>query len=172
MYKWCCTDCSERCTVTSPGDALPKYCMKRTIMCGQCRKVSWQMVKQEPEAEKRSDLPKLTKDVFYHNDCPLWAQVAAVDRNGKAHLFTGVMGANHGEWIECDGKIKDIPGEWDASSWENSLVTITPLMHVFRTKALYDLERLSNELLQKTPYHFTSHITCKKLNITITTKEF
>lgn len=73
-----------------------------------------------------SQLPKLTAEVFDQQDCPWWAKWAAVDSFGHAvwtddkfepqsHIFSVFM--------EFDkGHIRQIPGVWDATDWQNSLI--------------------------------------------------
>ena len=73
-------------------------------------------------------LPKLTAEVFDRPDCPKWAKIAVVNRNGKAY-YGGYKDAR----INCSGGwcgLYEEQGKWerigndlfDASDWQNSLI--------------------------------------------------
>lgn len=73
-----------------------------------------------------SQLPKLSAEVFNRPDCPEWARYAAVRENGIAIWFE--VKPNIGRdypankfWYSTWSS-KNIPGEWDASDWQNSLI--------------------------------------------------
>jgi hypothetical protein len=73
--------------------------------------------------------PKLTVSVFDLPECPEWAKYAAVGNSGYAYWFkdkplpgidrstTSILVA----WTEYDIK-QLIPGLWDSSAWQNSLI--------------------------------------------------
>lgn len=68
-------------------------------------------------------LPKLTAEVFDRPDCPKWAQWAAVDKYRNAMWYEGepkVVGSVF--WNSQRGQIQKIPGKFDASDWQNSLI--------------------------------------------------
>lgn len=68
-------------------------------------------------------LPKLTAEVFNRPDCPEWARYAAVDKYEKAMWYEDEPKALGGVfWNSKRGQIKEIPGKWDASDWQNSLI--------------------------------------------------
>lgn len=70
-----------------------------------------------------NQLPKLTAEVFDRPDCPEWAKYAAVDKYEKAMWYEDEPKALGGVfWNSKRGQIKEIPGEWDASDWKNSLI--------------------------------------------------
>jgi hypothetical protein len=71
-----------------------------------------------------NQLPKLTAEVFDRPDCPEWAEWAAVDEDGEAIFFekmpytaTKICGC-----FSRDCKDETIPGKFDASDWQNSLI--------------------------------------------------
>jgi hypothetical protein len=102
-----------------------------------------------------SQLPKLTNDVFYRSDCPLWAVYAAVDKYGSAFFFEIKPSLNTATEKPCiwfsgkAGRIKQIPGKWDASDWQHSLIEIKPLTFCIRKSTLHTLESAANELQAK-----------------------
>ena len=77
---------------------------------------------------QHDELPKLTAEVFDRPDCPEWAKIAVVNRNGKAY-YGGYKAARINcsggwrGWYDEQGKWKRIGNElFDASDWQNSLV--------------------------------------------------
>ena len=69
-------------------------------------------------------LPKLTTAVFDREDCPEWAKYAAVDEDGEASFFekipyqaTKICGCFLRDCLEAI-----IPGKFDPSDWQNSLI--------------------------------------------------
>ena len=74
------------------------------------------------------DLPKLTAEVFDHEDCPKWALYAAVDRSGHAYWYASlpkheIYSLTHQcVWHNESKNFKMIPGKFDASDWQNSLI--------------------------------------------------
>lgn len=79
------------------------------------------------EEAERTDLPKLTAEVFDRPDCPKWAQYAAVNADGKVVLFSAVPSTSDGRWIVIYSSTSvqaDILDDvmFDASDWEDSLI--------------------------------------------------
>ena len=74
------------------------------------------------------DLPKLTSEVFDHEDCPKWALYAAVDKSGHAYWYASlpkheIYSLTHQcVWHNESKNFKMIPGKFDASDWQNSLI--------------------------------------------------
>lgn len=71
-----------------------------------------------------NQLPKLTAEVFNRPDCPEDAKIIIVNQNGSAHFgsFTSAHTACGG-WVgEGYGKWTSIPGKYDNSDWQNSLI--------------------------------------------------
>ncbi len=72
------------------------------------------------------NLPKLTAEVFDRPDCPAWAKYAAVRENGIAIWFEVKpnIGRDYpaNKFWHSTWNSENIPGEWDASDWQNSLV--------------------------------------------------
>jgi hypothetical protein len=68
-------------------------------------------------------LPKLTAEVFDRPDCPVDAKIAVVNRNGSAYWgsFNIARPDFLGGWTG-EGSWFYIPGRWDSSDWQNSLI--------------------------------------------------
>lgn len=78
----------------------------------------------EPMVAECNQLPKLTAKVFDCPECPENAKIAVVNQDGSACFggFTKVEPVC-GFWRgEGDGFWTILPGKWDASEWENSLI--------------------------------------------------
>lgn len=76
-----------------------------------------------------NQLPKLTAEVFDRPDCPAEATFAIVYQNGSAAFMRGncydIRPVGKGwEYSRSSGvyQLCEIPGNWDASDWQNSLV--------------------------------------------------
>ena len=76
-----------------------------------------------------NQLPKLTAEVFNRPDCPEWAKWAAVNRNNTASWFSNkpIYDGNKSCLWLCKETpyyvaVETIPGVWDASDWQNSLI--------------------------------------------------
>ncbi len=76
-----------------------------------------------------NQLPKLTAEVFNRHDCPEWAKYAAVNRNNTASWFNDkpIYDGNKSCLWLCKetpyyAAVETIPGVWDASDWQNSLI--------------------------------------------------
>ena len=77
-----------------------------------------------PKVSTGDRLNKLTAEVFDHPDCPKWAKYAAVDEDGEA-LFFEEMPFLATKTCGCflrDCKDTIIPGKFDSSDWQNSLI--------------------------------------------------
>lgn len=102
------------CRVLASERALaPEYCMYNGRKC-KFREVV------EPQ------LPKLTAAVFEREDCPEWAQWAAVNSFGIAY-YHEVAPYLVDEYDNCWANLESvrasaIPGVWDAFDWKNSLI--------------------------------------------------
>ena len=76
---------------------------------------------------KKLPTRKLTAEVFNRVDCPPWARFAGVDKEGFAAwlshrpYWTGT-GFEFNTYEGHKVKLQSIPGKWDASEWESSLV--------------------------------------------------
>jgi hypothetical protein len=73
--------------------------------------------------------PKLTAEVFDRPDCPEWARYAAVNGDNTASWFNDkpIYNGNKRRLWLCKAtpyynEVKTIPGVWDASDWQKSLV--------------------------------------------------
>ena len=66
---------------------------------------------------------KLTEAIFDMNDCPEWAEYAAVDEDGVAYFFSKEPRVGISKFIPdvTDEKCTQIP-TFDTSDWKNSLV--------------------------------------------------
>ena len=81
-------------------------------------------INEPVQPEKVEPLQKLTVEVFYRPDCPEWATVAVVNEDGTATWGSGDVRSCCGEWWAhaSDAQWESIPGKFDASDWENSLI--------------------------------------------------
>ena len=79
----------------------------------------WRSSLIERHAEKQ--LPKLTVDVFSLDDCPDWAQYAALDANGLAYWYEDKPERLITEW-QSNERARQIGQDYDASGWKNSLI--------------------------------------------------
>ena len=119
MKKWICNsfECHCGCVVENEVcEMIPCKCVYTSS-----NTPFWVKVK-EPVTES-NQLPKLTADVFDREDCPAWANWAAVDKCENAMWYEGepkVIGSEF--WNSKGGQIQEIPGEWDATDWQNSLI--------------------------------------------------
>ena len=71
----------------------------------------------------RVDVVKLTADVFDRDDCPEWAEYAAVDKDGVACFFEKEPRVGVALWVPGDtgDKYGAIP-VFNSSDWKNSLI--------------------------------------------------
>lgn len=74
-------------------------------------------VEEEPEKECQT----LSTAVFDLPECPNWAKYAAVDDDGRAFWYSDEPSVN-AYWGTLFGGVKRIPGVFDSSDWENSLL--------------------------------------------------
>lgn len=102
MRTFKCDGCYEKCCVTIQfGANTPRHCHHDD------NRSNWHEVKAE-----KVKLPKLTTEVFDHPACPVWANYASVNKNGRVIFY---------EDKKSPGKKGDI-GFFDATDWENSLI--------------------------------------------------
>lgn len=135
--KYECKDCGSKCELITEN--VPEVCIK------QRSRVNWKKVEEPapkplPCASKsaksatqkdlscrREKLPKLTAAVFDREDCPEWAQWAGVNQDGTASFFgnvpnRGCSNPRKNYWSYHYSEMKQIPGRFDASDWQNSLI--------------------------------------------------
>jgi hypothetical protein len=111
-------ECGENCIVESKK-FHPANCPMFTENFHL--QADWREV-TEPVTES-NQLPKLTTEIFDRPDCPEWAKWAAVDKYEKAMWYECEPKALGGVFRNSKrGQIKEIPGEWDASDWQNSII--------------------------------------------------
>jgi hypothetical protein len=69
-------------------------------------------------------LPKLTAEVFDRPDCPVDAKIAVVNEDGSAYWgsFNTARPNFRGGWDGENGSWFSIPGKFDSSDWQNSLI--------------------------------------------------
>ena len=127
--KFICEECAEPC-ILEVGDCynvtadVLQCIIKNSCYC------KWKEFKgnQLPKSSSQSvtncnRLPKLTAEVFSRPDCPEWAKWAAVDKYRNAMWYAEepkTVGSVF--WNSHSGQIQEIPGKFDASDWENSLI--------------------------------------------------
>lgn len=74
----------------------------------------------------KTELPKLTVEVFDRPDCPKWAKYAAVDKDGGLYFYANEpsLETSAGEWSYYygDGRWGRFGDNFDASDWKNSLI--------------------------------------------------
>lgn len=118
MRKFECEECEYgKCTyVTEKFTRKPYLCP----LTGKARDEFW----MEVTDAGTNTLPKLTVEVFER--CPKWGKYLAVDADGKAAVFMEKPEVRGEQWVDTGWRdiyfIMDIPGTWDASDWQNSLV--------------------------------------------------
>jgi len=122
----CKAICTGRCIYSNVNtearkafyyQCFPEEAPKEKPSCENCKNYS-------PEEEPKKELPKLTKAVFDREDCPEWANYAAVDRDGKTfwHMDNPKAHRVYGIWIAGSKKSARITGRFDSSDWEHSLI--------------------------------------------------
>lgn len=112
-----CNKCTEPCTVELSGDADMTKDPTKLMHCG-----TWVEVPAEEDTNKEQR-PKLTAEVFSLDDCPTWAQYAAVDANGLAYWYEDKPEQLTTEW-QSNERARRISQDYDASDWKNSLIEI------------------------------------------------
>lgn len=110
-----CHKCTEPCTVELSGDADMTKDPAKMLHCG-----TWVEVPVEEDTNKEQ-LPKLTTDVFSQDDCPDWAQYAAVDANGMAYWYEDKPERLIAVWLSNE-RARQIGQDYDASDWKSSLI--------------------------------------------------
>ena len=68
----------------------------------------------------------LNERVFELDECPDWAQYAAVDADGEAYWYSAKPSRAGGDWVDY-GRIRlirdgDNPVIFDATDWQHSLI--------------------------------------------------
>ena len=67
--------------------------------------------------------PKLTVEVFDREDCPNWAEWAAVDACGKAFYYESKPRIKYDIWVNKKAtKVKQIPVSYYSSDYKHSLI--------------------------------------------------
>lgn len=111
-----CNACMASCTLKMEVDAgKPDGCPFDSA--------GYNWKRQEP----KSELPKLTAEVFDWSDCPEWAEYAAVDKNGHVYVFDLEPECTHSSWYKKTrfGFRLQLSGSFDSSDYEHSLVRRT-----------------------------------------------
>lgn len=86
--------------------------------------------------EEPKKYPKLTREVFGREDCPVWAKWATVNEDGECFVWSTMPVLGYGVWTYPDHIKADrqyIPAKrkanstredtlWDASDWRNSII--------------------------------------------------
>lgn len=132
MKKWKCKCDLTSCEINTK--CIPAYCIEKRDKVTDWKEVQEPTPKplSESLAEKgiteySSRLPKLTVVVFDREDCPEWAQWAGVNQDGTASFFgnvpnRGCSNPRKNYWSYHYSEMKQIPGNFDASDWQNSLI--------------------------------------------------
>jgi hypothetical protein len=132
--KFICEECAEPCILdtgdhTSLEVANLTCIIKNSCYCNWKKYENGECENLQPTCNQlATNLPKLPEEVFNRPDYPVWAQIAVVNRNGKAY-YGGYKDARincSGGWqgfYDEQGKWKRIGNElFDASDWQNSLI--------------------------------------------------
>lgn len=127
--KWKCADdsCGNKCETSDKLGLKPRFCPHTGAV------KNWQPVElvSNPEQFGNSEqLPKLTADVFRRPDCPDMATFAIVYQDGSAAFMRGdccdIKPTERGCWEYSSAsgvyQLCEIPGKFDASDWQNSLI--------------------------------------------------
>lgn len=69
----------------------------------------------------------LNERVFDLDNCPAWAQYAAVDADGEAYWYSVKPSRVESDWVDFYGRIRlirdgDNPFIFDATDWQHSLI--------------------------------------------------
>lgn len=101
-----------------------------------------------------SQLPKLTAEVFDRPDCPEDAKIAVVNEDGSAFWgsFNTARPTFGGGWDGENGSWFSIPGKWDSSDWQNSLIE-RPSKSSFDRLLKNCAEQQVNKILSKAREH-------------------
>lgn len=85
-----------------------------------------EMLKNGLNIENTPKLPKLTTEVFNYSDCPIWAQFAAVDKDGSAFFYDTrpIIYDNEETWQlgEKSRYNRGLSEKFDSSDWRHSLI--------------------------------------------------
>lgn len=118
-----CNKCTEPCTVELSGDTDMTKDPAKMLHCG-----TWVEVPVEEDTNKEQ-LPKLTADVFAMEECPDWAQYAAVDAEGIAYWYAAKPKLDPQAWCNASEHfvarqitLENIPIRYDRANWRNSLI--------------------------------------------------
>lgn len=120
--KWKCENCGkdDPC-ILQMSEEIPEFC----VLDGDDDAI-WVKVEEAEKLAKRSQLPKLTAEVFNRPDCPAWAQFAAVDGCGRGFYYEAFPSLyKHDRFFllsTVHGKTKRIPGKFDGKNWITSIV--------------------------------------------------
>lgn len=119
--RFICRNCKGVCRLEIETGVLdpmnPRQCIYNWLTTA--REAKW-------ELEQEESLPKLTAEIFNHPDCPKWAKTAAVNADGTAAWWSGTYVKTFmNGWI-CYSSMpydwRPIPGKFDATGWEYSLI--------------------------------------------------
>lgn len=119
-----CNKCTEPCTVELSGDADMTKDPAKMLHCG-----TWVEVPTEESTDKEQR-PKLTTEVFSMEECPDWAQYAAVDANGFAYWYDEKPLLLLDEWVSTGTHFARRITQnntmtrlrYDSSDWKNSCI--------------------------------------------------
>lgn len=65
-------------------------------------------------------MKKITSEIFICDNCPEWANYAAVDKNGDGYLFKDRPAIYKDRWM--GGGTRKYIGKFDSANWEKSLI--------------------------------------------------
>lgn len=139
MTKWKCTapnGCPNKCEFETTSTVKPTVCPidgnstkfeENENVAGEtfyfCDEVDDAEEKIKRVTQK-TELPKLTAEVFDRKDCPEWAKYAAVDKNGYVFVFDLEPECTHSSWYKRTGfgNRYELCNGYDSSDYEHSLV--------------------------------------------------
>ena len=116
MKKYKCTnmECNYSCELRTY--VFPHKCVNWDYI------PTWVEMDGTEPSTNCNQLPKLTAEVFDREDCPEWANWAAVDSCGDAYYYNEKPQTNSRTWgnpVLCEFDYID---KFDATDWQNSLI--------------------------------------------------
>ena len=136
-----CHKCTEPCTVELSGDADMTKDPNKMLHCG-----TWLEVPAKEDTNKEQ-LPKLTVDVFSMEECPEWAQYAAVDADGAAYWYAAKPDLGSQAWCNISKPfvarritLANMSIRYDKSNWRNSLIERPAAQRTKLTREVFSME--------------------------------
>lgn len=151
MSKWKCQVCV--------GVPCVLECFNEPTVCpvNGFNRSKWEKVDDVPDS---NPLPKLTTEVFYREDCPAWAEYAAVNREGTVTIFLNKPTTCGSFWSDrktyWEHTFRD--DRFDASDWQNSLIERPSKLPDWCKVGEWVFDKVINKYSQVTTEAITEHL--------------